>query len=162
MLFLPLSGFVILSSKFNTSFIWTMSWVSLSNGWVAILTRLSSSITSDAPCPGFPVLLSKVKDASRHNGWFAILIRLFNHTEGLCLIPTSVGWSVCDSRSNAHQSHRNLPFFSFLQTYTLLRTYTFSMGTWANPLQMNGLRFSKGSPITSSSHCVYLFLRFSP
>lgn len=132
---------------------------SLSSGWVAILTRLSSPVISGAPYSGFPVLPSKVQAASRQNGWFAILTRLFNHTEGLCLFPTSAGWSVCDSCSKALQSHRNLPFLSLLQTYTLLRTYIVSI---PNPRQMNGLRFSQGSPITSSSHCIYLFLRFSP
>ena len=129
---------------------------SLSSGWVAVLTRLSSPITSNA---GFPVLPSKVQDASRQKGWFTILARLSKHTEGLCLFTTSVGWSVCDWRNKALQSHRNLPFLSLLQTYTLLWTYAVPMWTCPNPRQMNGLRSSQSSPITSSSHCICLFLR---
>ena len=70
---------------------------------------------------------------------------------------------VYDSRKALQaQSHRNLPFLSLLQTYTLLRTYTAPMGSCPSPQQMNGLRFSQSSPITSSSHCIYLFLRSFP
>ena len=91
---------------------------SFSNDWVAILTRLSSPITYAL---GFRSSLQKFKmSIVRMDG--LRFSQDFNNTEGLCLFSTSVGWSVCDSRSKAFQSHRNLPFFSLLQTYTLLRT----------------------------------------
>ena len=124
------------------------------SGWVAIFTRLSSPITYAL---GFRSSRQKFKMpiVRMHGLRFS---QDFNNTEGLCLFPTSVGWSVCDSRSKAFQSNRNWPFLSLLQTHALLRTYPMSMRTCPNLRQMNGLGFPQGSPITSSSHCICLFL----
>lgn len=98
---------------------------SLSNGWVAILTRLSSRITYAL---GFQFSLQKFKmpdvrmDVSRDS---SIIPR-----DGQCLFPTPAGWSVCNSHGKALKSHRNLRFSDLLQTYTLRDLSQSSSNEW--------------------------------
>lgn len=148
-----LSGFAILSSKFNTSFVWTMSWVYCHDPCQMVGLRFSQGYPLESHMPWVSSSPFKSSRCQTSEWMSHETLRSYRGTDNAySQLPPDGRFAIRMARLSNHIEICGFRIFFRLTPF----------GTCPSPRQMNGLRFSQVSPITSSPHYIWLFSRFSP